>query len=422
MEHSTPTDMSDLPMATSSVAPQPRRRKLFIIVFVAAIVVLGAAASVLAYTGAWTPFRKVDSVAVLAQAQERLIDATSVRLAMDAAITIEEKTGDDQASLPSGTLFIRGAVVDAESEKGDSVSEATIVISGEASIGSFSVTMDNRAISDRLFLRFRDLTVKPADSSAVASTGAIVGAVEGAIGGKWMRVDPAAVAQFLGDKGGEAIKSIIPASSESAAIQERLKTQLRTQPLLVFRENLGTDRVDGVQAYHFNVVLDTEAVRGLLKKVLSNESDPLTPELIEAIEAARGEVWIAKRTGDFVRMEHSFDVAASEKSGQQTPRVHGQIAFNFSDWGKLIVVEEPADAVPVEQILSSFLGGLTGQSQDEGKTSTVSPALDSDSDGLSDADELRYGTDPQNPDSDGDGYRDGDEVRDGYNPKGSGRL
>ncbi len=77
----------------------------------------------------------------------------------------------------------------------------------------------------------------------------------------------------------------------------------------------------------------------------------------------------------------------------------------------------------------------------------VSPAgaIDSDNDGLSDADEKALGTDPYKPDTDGDGLADGDEVhvfgtdplktdtdgdgfpdgqelRDGYNPLGLGRL
>lgn len=48
--------------------------------------------------------------------------------------------------------------------------------------------------------------------------------------------------------------------------------------------------------------------------------------------------------------------------------------------------------------------------------------LDRDKDGLSDADEERYGTDPAKADTDGDGFKDGDEVRAGYNPKGAGKL
>jgi hypothetical protein len=49
-------------------------------------------------------------------------------------------------------------------------------------------------------------------------------------------------------------------------------------------------------------------------------------------------------------------------------------------------------------------------------------ALDQDGDGLTDAEEVVYGTDPENPDSDNDGYLDGTEVFHGYNPLGPGRL
>lgn len=47
---------------------------------------------------------------------------------------------------------------------------------------------------------------------------------------------------------------------------------------------------------------------------------------------------------------------------------------------------------------------------------------DSDGDGLSDIDEARYNTDPNNSDTDGDGYPDGEEVQNGYNPLGPGRA
>ncbi len=57
-----------------------------------------------------------------------------------------------------------------------------------------------------------------------------------------------------------------------------------------------------------------------------------------------------------------------------------------------------------------------------GPTGEAGESLDSDGDGLSDADEARYGTDPDNPDTDGDGFNDGDEVRNGYNPNGPGKL
>lgn len=42
--------------------------------------------------------------------------------------------------------------------------------------------------------------------------------------------------------------------------------------------------------------------------------------------------------------------------------------------------------------------------------------LDSDQDGLSDAEEVAYGTDPHNSDTDSDGYSDGTEIKSGYDP------
>jgi hypothetical protein len=47
---------------------------------------------------------------------------------------------------------------------------------------------------------------------------------------------------------------------------------------------------------------------------------------------------------------------------------------------------------------------------------------DADSDGLPDADEAKYGTDPKNPDTDGDGFNDGDEVKKNFDPLGPGNV
>lgn len=58
----------------------------------------------------------------------------------------------------------------------------------------------------------------------------------------------------------------------------------------------------------------------------------------------------------------------------------------------------------------------------EEDVNNLKASLDSDRDGLTDAEEVKYGTDKNNPDTDGDGYKDGAEVQSGYNPKGSGKL
>lgn len=48
------------------------------------------------------------------------------------------------------------------------------------------------------------------------------------------------------------------------------------------------------------------------------------------------------------------------------------------------------------------------------------PFIDRDGDGLSDEEEIGFGTDPNNPDTDGDGFGDAEEIKNGYNPLGPG--
>ena len=55
-----------------------------------------------------------------------------------------------------------------------------------------------------------------------------------------------------------------------------------------------------------------------------------------------------------------------------------------------------------------------------GEGSNTGQSMDSDNDGLVDAVESQYGTDPTNPDTDGDGMEDGWEVENGLNPLDNG--
>lgn len=79
------------------------------------------------------------------------------------------------------------------------------------------------------------------------------------------------------------------------------------------------------------------------------------------------------------------------------------------------------DKILFGEQIDSDKDGLDDVREEEIGTGLRNP--DTDSDGLSDGDEvLIWKTDPLNPDTDADGYADGQEVRSGYNPLGSGKL
>lgn len=84
-------------------------------------------------------------------------------------------------------------------------------------------------------------------------------------------------------------------------------------------------------------------------------------------------------------------------------------------------VLETAPVAPLPESIDTDSDGLTDA--EEATLGTDPTRIDTDGDDLTDGEEVNfYFTDPLNPDTDGDTYSDGSEVKNGYNPKGPGRL
>ena len=74
----------------------------------------------------------------------------------------------------------------------------------------------------------------------------------------------------------------------------------------------------------------------------------------------------------------------------------------------------------IDQQVTTSTDDTNNDSNDNTQTGAIILSIDSDNDGLTDAEEVIFGTAPTNPDADGDGYRDGVEVANGYNPTKAG--
>ena len=114
----------------------------------------------------------------------------------------------------------------------------------------------------------------------------------------------------------------------------------------------------------------------------------------------------------------------------------------------LFILKKPPASpqpVPATQAPAPVVPEVISPPPEVAPPTTTAATVDSDNDGLSDAEELQLGTDPRNPDTDGDGlfdgeeekvyhtnpldkdtdkdgYSDGEEVQNGYNPLGPGKL
>lgn len=108
--------------------------------------------------------------------------------------------------------------------------------------------------------------------------------------------------------------------------------------------------------------------------------------------------------------------AATTTTATSTPQVYRPQASSSS-----IQAQTNNDTILFGEQTDSDRDGLPDRRERE--LGTDPDKADSDSDALSDGDEiLIWGTDPLNQDSDGDGYKDGSEIKNGYSPLGPGKL
>lgn len=119
----------------------------------------------------------------------------------------------------------------------------------------------------------------------------------------------------------------------------------------------------------------------------------------------------------------------TEASLTATTSVPVEPSGSFVEVPPIPGVNAPAATTTTEIATSTILTSLVDSDSDgltdaqEKAAGTNINIIDTDNDGLSDYEEVKiYKTNPLSADTDGDGYLDGAEVKSGYNPNGPGKL
>lgn len=126
----------------------------------------------------------------------------------------------------------------------------------------------------------------------------------------------------------------------------------------------------------------------------------------------------------------SISRAIAEEKGCEGTGIDASICAELSEESFMRTVSDPDDCLSFEEDEEKLVecleivgsgdrdqDGLAASDEDAFGSSDYS--FDTDTDGLSDGDEVHvWGSDPTNPDSDGDTYLDGAEVAAGYDPMG----
>jgi hypothetical protein len=145
--------------------------------------------------------------------------------------------------------------------------------------------------------------------------------------------------------------------------------------------------------------------------------------------------WCEQIKSDLTRSRcvNTLSEEIARTSGCSGTRVDQAICDRIDAFDAAVASEDPDQCVALadqEDQVSCLDSVGSGDRDHDGLSANLETALgssdtslDSDSDGLSDADEYRiYKTDPSKADTDGDGYNDGSEIKNGYNPLGPGKL
>jgi hypothetical protein len=135
------------------------------------------------------------------------------------------------------------------------------------------------------------------------------------------------------------------------------------------------------------------------------------------------QVETTKTTAEQVQTNKTVSTPSEQNLGVATTSIEnstttsGLATATVTTSASLSTTSTPAENVD----LDTDHDGLTDAQ--EAKYGTNPLKADTDGDGLTDGEEVKiYGTDPLKADTDGDGYSDGEEVKKGYNPNGPGKL
>lgn len=419
---------------------------------------LGVAALVLVLLGAGcqNPFRKKPAD-VLQKAHERFVDVESARFNVQAAFTFDAPGKD--GSRERGSFSFTASGVGDDNRPEDSRSDGTFSMTFDAPPASGSIVLENRSIGQVMYLRLKDVTLTPKGQASGAPSqmeiDAMIGAAKGIIGGKWVKIDPKELQELAAQFGGTTAPAGMTKTPEQIrALNEEVLAAFRANPVFVSRADLGSAKVGGEKMYHYRVGVNRTALLALFDRLAPSfatfEATPekvamvraalQEPKVMEFIDGANVEVWISKKEFDFRKIVIPVDVTEDDVT------VSGNITIDLSDWGKPVAVEEPTDAKTIQELLGGFLGGMGAGGLTPSASGSLAPSADgafepaglppatrgtgapegtesdADNDGLSDAMEQFYGSNPSKPDTDGDGFTDGDEVNKGYNPTGPGKL
>ncbi|MFH1366484.1 MAG: hypothetical protein ABIH38_00650 [Patescibacteria group bacterium] len=222
---------------------------------------------------------------------------------------------------------------------------------------------------------------------------------------------------------------------------ETLKNIFQNNKFVTVKQRLPDEIIDGENCYHYALAINKDNFKtfvrdiyGILADLAATAKESDMESLMSQIDifadgfnAGQTEIYIGQNDGYPHKLSFIGKFGQAEEGQSVFETLDVSLGLTLSKINEDYAVEVPVQFKTLDSLWEDLtdnsdlnLNLNTNQAQDDSEI--VSLAIDSDNDGLTDMEEIIYGTDKNNPDTDGDGHLDGAEVENGYNPNGVGKL
>ncbi len=264
----------------------------------------------------------------------------------------------------------------------------------------------------------------------------------------WIKFDPQEIGDQLGfnpQQMEEMENELQPELAGHKLTDEQIEDigqLIYNEKLFKVVENLGSEKVNGVNCYHYLVTINKAVLPEIILEIGQIVDQPLEAyqeadmrQDLAEINFPDFEIWIGKSDKYLHRL--AFQYQRQEPENEIMFDIKAEMTM--SQHNQEVTIQAPTESKSIQEVMEvmmqEMMGGmegsmnmLPGTTTDPGLAPTdlpptaINTELDTDNDGLPDELEAYYGTDINNPDTDNDGYTDGQEVQNGYNPAGEGKL
>ncbi|MES2437270.1 MAG: hypothetical protein V4519_04660 [Patescibacteria group bacterium] len=358
--NSTPVQNTP-PVQSYDSAPSPKSpASKWIAIIVLLLLVAGVAAAAYKFAE-----QKLEPKQVLLKAYEKAQTTKSAYFSANAKFNVqaEKDTANNIIAAESAefTLKMEGSsdVTNPDSPKVDLTMGGDISAKTEKGDISGKIDLSARGIDDQIYIKLNDFSVSYTPVTPDPLTAGIIGFVEGMVSGfkgKWIITEEATSTVTTND------------------IPQEVKDELNKFEYIESIENMGDEKINGVNSYHYKIRVNTDMLFKILAKA---EKDAEVQKKMEEY-IVRGtdkqnpvvEVWIGKSDFNIYKVVLNPAVVDDIET-KTTITMQGEMVIK--DYNKPVTVEAPKDAVELETIIEEAFGGLLGPSVSAPATPSKTP-------------------------------------------------